>query len=554
VLGLTLFKASEGKITSDATDSRKFSNDEAKLADAFLKKNVDDIMMGYVDGAVRGAELARVFGEDGKMFEQMMNKLSKEGVDAETVKETRRLVQKALGVGREQSSQATAVFFDWVNVVLAGAFLGKTAIYNLVLEPISFGIRTGNVYLAMKGMADTWKYAIAEVFANPSPAMRQRIEAKYGNRFKFEKAVTETVGEQVGLIQREMERAYLSSHWDYSSGEKGSKMAKWLSQRIYRANLMSATEKAKVQASIAIARLALRDNARFLTGDAPIQKLFKALGFDANADKSAAVIMRENGVPEADHKAFAAFVASLEGKTDAEWQAAVLDPKNKMAKHYRRALQRMSLGMSIKTNPALKMEMSDSILGRMLMQLMNYSYAYSNLVKDRMYSMAAETVAKDASKIDRLRYAAPLLVGAPLAIMGAAASKALIAAMWPSDDEEKRSKETPMVRKAFNWASFAGMFGPKVEYLFKSFERGQAPGGPVGETIFRGGQAAFAAAGDPESDKKMFNAKKQLYNSTVKPAVTGAGAAVHPFFGFLGNTAVNREEVRETFTGEKPKK
>ena len=384
--------------------------------------------------------------------------------------------------------------------------------------------------------------------------MRQRIEAKYGNRFKFEKAVTETVGEQVGLIQREMERAYLNSHWDYSSGEKGSKMAKWLSQRIYRANLMSATEKAKVQASIAIARLALRDNARFLTGDAPIQKLFKALGFDANADKSAAAIMRENGVPEADHKAFAAFVASLEGKTDAEWQAAVLDPKSKMAKHYRRALQRMSLGMSIKTNPALKMEMSDSILGRMLMQLMNYSYAYSNLVKDRMYSMAAETVAKDASKIDRLRYAAPLLVGAPLAIMGAAASKALIAAMWPSDDEEKRSKETPMVRKAFNWASFAGMFGPKVEYLFKSFERGQAPGGPVGETIFRGGQAVFSAAGDPESDKKMFNAKKQLYNSTVKPAVTGAGAAVHPFFGFLGNTAVNREEVRETFTGEKPKK
>jgi hypothetical protein len=554
VLGLTLFKASEGKITSDSTDARTFNNDEAKLADEFLKKNVDDIMMGYIDGAVRGAELARVFGEDGKMFEQMMNKLSKEGVDAETVKETRRLVQKALGVGREQSSKATAVFFDWVNVVLAAAFLGKTFTYNLVLEPISFGIRTGNVYLALKGMADTWKYTIAEVFANPSPAMRQRIEAKYGSRFKFEKAVTETVGEQVGLIQREMERAYLNSHWDYSAGEKGSKMAKWLSQRIYRANLMSATEKAKVQASIGIARLALRDNARFLTGDAPIQKIFAALGMDANADKSAAVIMRENGVPEADHKAFAAFVASLEGKTDAEWQSAVLDPNNKMAKHYRRALQRMSLGMSIKTNQSLKMEMSDSILGRMLMQLMNYSYAYSNLVKDRMYSMAAETVAKDASKIDRLRYAAPLLVGAPLAILGAAASKALIAAMWPSDDEEKRSKETPMLRKAFNWASFAGMFGPKIEYLFKSFERGQAPGGPVGETIFRGGQAAFAAASDPESDKKAYNARKQLYNSTVKPLVTGSAAAVHPFFGFLGNAAVNTQTAREAVVGEKPKK
>ena len=554
VLGLTLFKASEGKITSDATDARKFSNDEAKLADEFLKKNVDDIMLGYIDGAVRGAELARVFGEDGKMFEQMMNKLSKEGVDAETVKETRRLVQKALGIGRDQASQATAVFFDWVNVVLAGAFLGKTAIYNLILEPLSFGVRTGNGYLSLRSMAETWKYAIAEVFLNPSPVMRQRLEAKYGNRFKFEKAVTETVGEQLGLIQREMERAYLNNHWDYSSGEKGSKMAKWISQRIYRANLMSATEKAKVQASIGIARLALRDNARFLAGTAPIQKLFKALGFDTNAEKSAAVIMRENGVPEADHKAFAAFVEGLEGKTDAEWQAAVLDPKNKMAKHYRRALQRMSLGMSIKTNPALKMEMSDSILGRMLMQLMNYSYAYSNLIKDRMYSMAAQTVAKDASKIDRLRYAAPLMVGAPLAVLAAVGSKALIAAMWPSDEMEEINKKKAAARKAFDAASFAGMFGPKIEYLVKGFERGQTPGGPVAETVFRGGQAAFAAASDPESAKKIYNAKKQAYSSTVKPLVTGGAAAVHPFFGFLGNVAVNKQEVREAVIGDKPKK
>jgi hypothetical protein len=553
VLGLTLFKASEGKITSDATDARKFSNDEAKLADEFLKKNVDDIMLGYIDGAVRGAELARVFGEDGKMFEQMMNKLSREGVDKETVLETRRLVQKALGVGRDQASQATAVFFDWVNVVLAGAFLGKTAIYNLVLEPISFGVRTGNVYLAVKGMVDTWRYAIAEI-GTPSAATRQRIEAKYGSRVKFEKAVTGTVGEQVGLIQREMEQAYFNSHWDYSSGEKGSKLAKWISQRIYRAILMSATEKAKVQASIGIARLALRDNARFLAGTAPIQKLFKALGFDTNAEKSAAVIMRENGVPEADHKAFAAFVEGLEGKTDAEWQAAVLDPKNKMAKHYRRALQRMSLGMSIKTNPALKMEMSDSVLGRMLMQLMNYSYAYSNLIKDRMYSMAAQTVAKDASKIDRLRYAAPLMVGAPLAVLAAVGSKALISAMWPSDEMEEINKKKAAARKAFDAASFAGMFGPKIEYLVKGFERGQTPGGPVAETVFRGGQAAFAAASDPESAKKIYNAKKQAYSSTVKPLVTGGAAAVHPFFGFLGNVAVNKQEVREAVIGDKPKK
>ena len=98
------------------------------------------------------------------------------------------------------------------------------------------------------------------------------------------------------------------------------------------------------------------------------------------------------------------------------------------------------------------------------------------------------------------------------------------------------------------------MFGPKVEYLVKSFERGQTPGGPLAETIFRGGQAVFSAAGDPESQKKAYNARKQLYNSTVKPLVTGGAAAAHPFFGFLGNAAVNKQEVREAVIGDKPKK
>ena len=163
-------------------------------------------------------------------------------------------------------------------------------------------------------------------------------------------------------------------------------------------------------------------------------------------------------------------------------------------------------------------------------------------------------MAKDASKIDRLRYAAPLMVGAPIAILGAAASKMLIAAMWPSDEMEEVNKKKSAARKAFDYASFAGMFGPKVEYLVKSFERGQTPGGPLAETIFRGGQAVFSAAGDPESQKKAYNARKQLYNSTVKPLVTGSSAAVHPFFGFLGNVAVNKQEVREAVIGDKPKK
>jgi len=171
-----------------------------------------------------------------------------------------------------------------------------------------------------------------------------------------------------------------------------------------------------------------------------------------------------------------------------------------------------------------------------------------------MYSMAAATASKDASKIDRLRYAAPLLVGAPLAILGAAAAKELTRAIWPSDDAEEAISKQSETMKGFNLLSFAGMFGPKIEFLTKGFLRGQAPGGPTGDMIFKGGAAAFSAASDPESATKEYNLKKQAYSTVVKPAITGGASAVHPFFGFVGNATVNNQDFRESVIGEKPKK
>jgi hypothetical protein len=274
---------------------------------------------------------------------------------------------------------------------------------------------------------------------------------------------------------------------------------------------------------------------------------------DVRADKSVAVILKENGVPEADHDAFIDFVLKLENVDDKKWRKEIMDSANPMARHYRRAIQRMSIGMSIKTNPALKTANADTPVGRLLMTLMNYTYAYANLVKDRMYSMAAATFSKDASTIDRLRFAAPLVIGGTLSVLGAFASKALLRALWPSEGYEKYEKQGK-IRKAFDAASFAGMFGPKLEYLFKFFNREQAPGGPVVEAASNLGRAAFSAADLPESEARQRNLKKQAYGTIGKPVVVGAAAAAHPFFGFLATQAMNREEVRNAVIGKPPNK
>jgi hypothetical protein len=330
-------------------------------------------------------------------------------------------------------------------------------------------------------------------------------------------------------------------------------MARWIIQRTQQANLMQQTEHAKVAASAGIARLAIRDNVRFMRGQAPLQKFFKKLGMDVTAPGSSKIILNENGVPEAEHQAFADFVMGLEGKSDADHQAAIMS-NERMAFLYRQAVQRMSTGMSIKSNPALKMDSSDKLEGKMMMQLMNYSYAYANLVKDAMYNKAKTAVAGSRNQVnmlDRARLAVPLLVGGTLSVIAAEAGKQLIGALWPTEGTEKRD-ELPMWRKLLDSASYAGMFGPKVEFLAKIMNRGQLPVGPsvegAGKTVAAVGGMSIAG------DSPQRSAKKQVYNSAVKPVVVGGSAAMHPFLGFMANQAMRQESTRDWFIGEDPKK
>lgn len=556
VIGLTLFKNTEGKVRADSMDSRSFTKDEAKLADAYRSKDLDTIVAGYIHGAVRAAELARTFGEDGKKFEQMMNDLREEKVDKEVIKETRELVAEALGVGPGSLSQAQAAFFDVVNIVMAGAYLGGSFLYNLILEPIMFGSRRGTVFDSLRGVTYTWLGTAKEIL-NASPEVREQIVKKFGSSAVFEKTAVEAVTEQLGLVSRELSKAYLGSHWDTVSDKKGMKWAKWITNRIYRANLMNATEKAKTIASVRLSRLVLRDNARFMLGQSPLQKLFGGVGLDTSADASSAAIMRENGVPEADHKAFAKWVMELDGKTDAEWQNAVMDPKDPMAKHYRRALQRVSISLSVKTNSALKISGADGVWGRLLMQLMNYSYAAASLIKDRMYAMLKEAIVrKDINAIDRIRYAAPAAVGIPIGIIGAAAVTTMAGMLFKSDERDEAEKKRSWWRKMFNWSSLAGVVpgGPKVEMLVKNFERKQAAGGVTLDTIFKTAGAAFSSANDPDNEKKWYDFKKQALNVTGKPGLVGLASGVHPFFGFMANAYVKQDAFREAVIGEKPKK
>ena len=531
-----------------STKPREFTDEEAELAAAYLSKDIDRVTLAYIGRATKAAEVARAFGPKGEKFTQMIAQLQKEGVDLSTTTETAGLVRRTLGYGVERHSKLAASVIDWSNAIVAAGYLGFSFINNILLEPISYGIRTGNPYLGLKAMADTWIGTVRSL-SRPSAGMNARIEKAFGTRVGMAKSFNEAMAEQLGLLQSEMERSFLDAHWNYTE-ENGSPLARWIIQRTQQANLMQQTEHAKVAASVGIARLAIRDNVRFMMGQAPLQKFFQKLGMDVTAPGSSKIILNENGVPEAEHKAFAEFVMGLEGKSDAEYQKAIM-ANDRMAFLYRQAVQRMSTGMSIKSNPALKIDSSDKVEGKFLMQLMNYSYAYANLVKDAMYSKAkaAATGSRDQiTMLDRARLAVPLLVGAPLSIIAAEAGKQLVGALWPTEGTEKRD-EMEDWRKLFDSASYAGIFGPKVEYLAKLVNRGQLPVGPGLEAAGKTLAAVGGLTQDGEAGERA--AKKQIYNAGIKPAAVGGASAVHPFLGFMVNQAMRQDSVRDEFIGEK---
>jgi hypothetical protein len=274
-------------------------------------------------------------------------------------------------------------------------------------------------------------------------------------------------------------------------------------------------------------------------------------------------MLREAGVADADHAGFVAFVTSLEKLDDAAYEAAVMG-NSREAAMYRQALQRTSTGLAISTDASMKTEGSDSIWGKMLMQLMNYSYAYSQLVKDRMYDSALgafkrSTPTEQINAMDRVKYLMPLVAGGAMTVAASMATKMLVSSLFPSDSGDEWMEKDPTIQ-VLDAASYAGMFGKKFEYLSRIVVREQVPMGPIPEAAGKAAIAATAAIKKGgESDRANYNALKAVQRTGVNPVVVGGASAFSPVAGAVANYGLRRrdvsDEILEGLTGtQKPKK
>jgi hypothetical protein len=544
----------------DHADPRMFTDEEAAIADAFQDDDIDKTITRYIYSAVKKAEIARAFGANGGKFSEMMVALDKEGLSKDAQEEVADLIRGSLDVGNERLKGYQAKFMDWANLVVVSGYLTLSYINNLFLEPISYGIRTGSPLLAIEAVAKTWAHFGRELLHSVNDS--NLVRKYYKGRVDFAKAMDTALAETLGLTHVELERIAQDSAIDFNSDPEveGSPTARWLTQRVLKANLMEQSERAKVSASMAIARGHLINVAQTFLGQSPLQLVFSAAGVDVTAESSARAMMRESGVADADHASFANFVASLKDMNDADYQAAVLGGSRE-AILYRQALQRTSTGLAIQTDASMKIAGSGNIFGRMLMQLMNYSYAYAQLVKDRMYDTALRAINPMAqiTALDRVKYAMPLMVGGVMTTAASIATKALVASMFPSDSgDDWMEKEDEL--KVLDSASYAGMFGKKFEYAMRAFSRGQLPFGPVPEALGKVAGAAYKAvtkAGD--SNAANYAAAKSVKDTAIKPTIVAGASAVSPVLGGVANVAMRNREfsdaIVEGLSGtQKPKK
>lgn len=528
----SIFKGQQDSATENSSKERVFGRQAQGIMSKWQSPDLFHVISRYIGSAVKRAELVRRFGQEGEKWEAMANAMEADGVPVETINEMAELVKLAAGLGVTPLGTGERMFMDTVNLYTAAAALGKSALNNMY-EPGSMGLRAstvGNPVRMVSAYAETWARFIRNL-VQMLPVLGDHVGPTFWQEY----------GEHIGSIHNSLDDAWMSMHAMEHGMEDADPRMRWITNRVYQANLMESTENAKLQASHALGHAYILDHAGLLDGSHYIPRLLK---FDTRSTAEEALL--ELGIPKSKQDAFAAWCATLKQTKSRAARMAMLTDGSEMARLYEEAQLRFSHQAAVRANRAHKPIFQDAVLGRLALQLMSYSYSYFSEVTDRMYRMAYRAITtKDMPAIQRINMMLPVML-APLTVAAMGALFESKDYLFPTESSEKRKKDH-WIYKLLNAASFAGMFGPKIEMAMKYVARDQPPGGVAGQTIVAGGRVAKKgvelALDDTKTDaEKEAALKKAAARAAIAPIKAGAvtlGSAIHPAVGAVAVAATN---------------
>jgi hypothetical protein len=520
----SIFNSGQNSSTENSSKERVFGRQAQGIMSKWQTPDPFYVISRYIGSAVKRAELVRRFGPEGQNWEAMSNAMEADGVPIETINEMGQLVKLAAGLGSTPLDNSERMFMDTVNLYTAAAAMGKSAMNNLY-EPAAMGIRgstVGNPFRTVNAYAETWSRFIRNL-VQMLPVLGQHVGPTFWQEY----------GEHIGSIHNSLDDAWMSMHAMEHGMEETSPAMRWITNRVYQANLMEATENAKLQASHALGHAYILDHASMLDGSHWIARLLK---FDTRSTAEEAML--ELGIPKSKQDAFAAWCATVKQTKDRGARMAMMTDGSEMARLYEEAQIRFSHQSAVRANRAHKPVFQDAVLGRLALQLMSFSYSYYSEVTDRMYRMASRAVTtKDMPAIQRISMMLPLMLS-PLTVVAMGALFESKDYLFPTESSEKRKKDH-WIYKLFNAASFAGMFGPKLEMATKYIARDQPPGGVAGQTLVGAGRVGKKAIELSMDDNKtpaqkeaaLKQAAARAAIAPIKGAAVIAGSALHPAAG-----------------------
>lgn len=485
------------------------------------------VITRYIGGAVKSAELARRFGADGMGWEKYAKGMEAEGVPQEIIEEMYQLVTQAAGLGTPGLGKAGQGFMDFVALYTAATSLGKSFMSNL-FEPIAMGVRTGSPIYALRAYGETWSRSINE-FIKDVPIARMLAQDSFWQQY----------GEHIGTIHNSLEDAWMTTHSMELGMDNQNPRMRWLTNRVYKANLMDCTETAKQQASHALGHSYIGDLCKMISGS----HWMNTFGMDAS--RSARQDLIELGVPESEHQAFIAWMDSLKAANPQQRMTMMTDG-SPMSKLYEEAQVRFTNQSAVRANRAHRPVFQDNLMGKMFLQLQSFSYSYAAEANSRIYdNLKRSAMSGDYTMADRMRLIAPAMM-LPFAIAAFAAMFKLRRELYPTEATMKRDND-PWWAQFADAASYAGVFGPKVEQAMKFVMRDQPPGGIVGQHAINAARAvkgyATAAIGpDEKYDKAMASANKAAVKAVIPPvkgAIVAGAAAINPILGTAASMLAN---------------
>jgi len=504
------------------------------------------VITRYIGGATKSAELARRFGADGSGWTRYAEGMEAEGVPHEVIDEMHQLVCQAAGVATPGIGKSGQTFMDAVAMYTAATSLGKSFMSNL-FEPVSMGVRTGSPLYMIRAFVETWTRSLNE-FAKDGKILGALHQDSFWQEY----------GEHIGTIHNNLEDAWMTTHSMELGMDNQNPRMRWLTNRIYKANLMDATETAKQQASHALGHSYINDLCNMISGDHWMNK------FGMDASRSATQDLIELGVPEADHQQFISWMKNLQAINPRQRMALMTDG-SPMSKLYEEAQVRFTNQTAVRSNRAHRPVFQDNLMGKMFLQLQSFSYSYAAEANSRIYDNLKRSASSgDYTAADRMRLIAPALM-LPFAILAFGAMFKLRRELYPTEASIKHDDD-PWWAKLMDAASYAGVFGPKVEQAMKFVMRDQPPGGVVGQHTINAARAAkgyaTAAIGpDEKYDKAMAAANKAAVKAAIPPvkgAIVAGASAINPTLGtaasmFVNDTTLSNAAIEAT-QPEKPDK